>query len=383
MHVRPVTWMCRNLCMALFVALIAIGLMGVPAVWAEAPRAVKATGRAAITGTVDKPAALRVALQDALYLAALEGGANVSGVTAISSGVVVSDQFLVSPASRIMDYTVLAERVKGTLVEVDVQAYVGTRPASVCAHRRALDVTSFAPILRLDPKAPAWLQPVMGQIARALGDALSSRSDVTLTRQETTVLDTARLTSKNDAFDYMALTSSVVRVAQHSYAFRPEISIFYNKTKSGREDVTLRLRSVLLAGGTYQPVRNTVFEQSVVLGRNTPLRAVDVLTRKSRDAITSKLLANIRPHLDALVEGVACAPLKAALRVEGQGLRLPLGRADGVRPGSLALTQGINTPFTLLRVTELDAHSSLLVPIDRKRALESLAGVEAEIISDD
>ena len=369
--------------MALFVALIAIGLMGVPAVWAEAPRAVKATGRAAITGTVDKPAALRVALQDALYLAALEGGANVSGVTAISSGVVVSDQFLVSPASRIMDYTVLAERVKGTLVEVDVQAYVGTRPASVCAHRRALDVTSFAPILRLDPKAPAWLQPVMGQIARALGDALSSRSDVTLTRQETTVLDTARLTSKNDAFDYMALTSSVVRVAQHSYAFRPEISIFYNKTKSGREDVTLRLRSVLLAGGTYQLVRDTVFEQSVVLGRNTPLRAVDVLTRKSRDAITSELLANIRPHLDALVEGVACAPLKAALRVEGQGLRLPLGRADGVRPGSLALTQGINTPFTLLRVTELDAHSSLLVPIDRKRALESLAGVEAEIISDD
>ena len=383
MHVRPVTWMCRNLCMALFVALIAIGLMGVPAVWAEAPRAVKATGRAAITGTVDKPAALRVALQDALYLAALEGGANVSGVTAISSGVVVSDQFLVSPASRIMDYTVLAERVKGTLVEVDVQAYVGTRPASVCAHRRALDVTSFAPILRLDPKAPAWLQPVMGQIARALGDALSSRRDVTLTRQETIVLDPARLTSKNDAFDYMALTSSVVRVAQHSYAFRPEISIFYNKTKSGREDVTLRLRSVLLAGGTYQLVRDTVFEQSVVLGRNTPLRAVDVLTRKSRDAITSELLANIRPHLDALVEGVACAPLKAALRVEGQGLRLPLGRADGVRPGSLALTQGINTPFTLLRVTELDAHSSLLVPIDRKRALESLAGVEAEIISDD
>lgn len=383
MTLRPLNWLRQNLCVALGVALIFLGVTGACAVWAEAPRAVKATGRAAITGTVDKTAALRVALEDALYLAALEGGANVSGVTAMSRGVVVSDQFLVSPASRIMDYTVLAERVKGTLVEVDVQAYIGTRPASVCAHRRALEVTSFAPILRLDPKAPAWLQPVMGQIARALGDALGSRSDVTLTRHETTVLDPARLTSKNDAFDYTALTSTVVRVAQYSYAFRPEISIFYNKTKSGREDVTLRLRSVLLAGGSYQPVRETAFEQSVVLGRNTPLRAVDVLTRKSRDAITSELLANIRPHLDALVEGVACAPLKAALRVEGQGLRLPLGRADGVRPGSLALTQGINTPFTLLRVTELEAHSSLLVPIDRKRALETLAGVEAEIISDD
>ena len=97
MTLRPLTWLRQNLCVALGVALIFLGVTGACAVWAEAPRAVKATGRAAITGTVDKTAALRVALEDALYLAALEGGANVSGVTAMSREVVVSDQFLVSP----------------------------------------------------------------------------------------------------------------------------------------------------------------------------------------------------------------------------------------------------------------------------------------------
>ena len=62
-----------------------------------------ATGRAAITSNVPAELARMRALEDALYLAALQGGANINGFSAVSTDTSVQDHFVVRPSSKILD----------------------------------------------------------------------------------------------------------------------------------------------------------------------------------------------------------------------------------------------------------------------------------------
>ena len=69
---------------------------------------VNVTGRAVI---IDNTPALsrKVALEDALYLAALEGGAIISGYSALDAQTNLSEEIIVRPASGILDYTITNE----------------------------------------------------------------------------------------------------------------------------------------------------------------------------------------------------------------------------------------------------------------------------------
>ena len=87
-----------------------------------------AIGRAAITTNVPEELARMRALEDALYLAALQGGANINGFSAVSTDTSVQDHFVIRPSSKILDYTILSEEKSDTGVEVKIRAAVGSLP---------------------------------------------------------------------------------------------------------------------------------------------------------------------------------------------------------------------------------------------------------------
>ena len=64
-----------------------------------------ATGRAAVTQNVTEELARMRALEDALYLAALQGGADINGFTSVSTDTSLQDHFVIRPSSKILDYT--------------------------------------------------------------------------------------------------------------------------------------------------------------------------------------------------------------------------------------------------------------------------------------
>ena len=61
-----------------------------------------ATGRAAITENVTEELARVRALEDALYLAALQGGAKINGFSAVATDTSVQDHFVIRPSSKIL-----------------------------------------------------------------------------------------------------------------------------------------------------------------------------------------------------------------------------------------------------------------------------------------
>ena len=70
---------------------------------------VEATGRAVLVdGNID--VSRKRALEDALYLAALKGGADINGFSAITSNTVINDQSIVRATNRVIDFKILNEK---------------------------------------------------------------------------------------------------------------------------------------------------------------------------------------------------------------------------------------------------------------------------------
>ena len=51
------------------------------------------------------------ALEDAIYIAALKGGADINGFSAISSNTIINDQSVIKPTNRVIDFKILKEWV--------------------------------------------------------------------------------------------------------------------------------------------------------------------------------------------------------------------------------------------------------------------------------
>ena len=83
------------------------------------------TGRAALNSPEETDLARRRALEDALYLASLEGGAKINGYSAIDSGTELTENFVVRPTTKILDYAITKEVIKETHYEVTIKAAVG------------------------------------------------------------------------------------------------------------------------------------------------------------------------------------------------------------------------------------------------------------------
>ena len=71
---------------------------------------ITATGRAVITHIDALHEAKNIALEDALYLAALSGGAKIDGFSSVQADTSLDDYFVVRPSSGIIDYNIIDDR---------------------------------------------------------------------------------------------------------------------------------------------------------------------------------------------------------------------------------------------------------------------------------
>jgi hypothetical protein len=85
---------------------------------------VEATGRAIlIEGDINT--SRKRALEDALYIAALRGGANIDGFSAISSNTVINDHSIVKATNKVIDFKILSEEQNKEFLSIKISAVVG------------------------------------------------------------------------------------------------------------------------------------------------------------------------------------------------------------------------------------------------------------------
>ena len=358
-------------------------VLGATAGHAAGMRFTETTGRAVILDPAMEQEARMTALEDALYLAALEGGARIDGFSAVMTDSSLEDHFVIRPASRILDYTITNEVIDDLHYQVSIRAAVGDLPKGNCLSRRDVNLTVFAPKLTHGKAVVAEAGPMVPQVITSIVEAIESHPGINATRATDTVLDPARLVRTTDKFDYRALTTGVTRVRRGDFALIPEVTLTGKRVTNGfdrHDEMLVRIEMHLFAGESYEPVNHFVVEQRITTRRRTPFRTVNVLGQPRRPAILDQMLAPVAALVDDMVGHLQCQPLTATMTVVDGKLSVPIGSYHGMRQNALAVATGTDTPWQIMRVTSVTPMSSMLTPLNDKRDINTLAGRRAEFM---
>lgn len=360
-------------------ALLLAGLAPPPA--AARNLTVEVTGQAAESGLGQSTTRMR-ALEAALIEAAIKGGADITGYTAVSNGILVSDRMIVRPESRILDYSILSEERVNGFYRIRVRAIVGDPPTSnagACARRSQLDIVSFPPRLDIDLATPAWMATLGPEFRDRIDRDLRRQSGVSLQQSGDPAGPAGQPAQAGSDMDYTALTrgqKASTTVAAGKLAYQADLRL----AMQGQRTLVLVLDSRLTDGQTQAERARSRFESKVRLNAGSPIRALNVLSAPDRTEIVDRLFEGLEAHIAGLVDTYACRTLEGNLVLAGNRLTLPFGAKDGLSRHHLAYSEGQDTPYILFEIETLNPHSVVLRPIDRNRPSGSLAGMRVRFM---
>ena len=364
---RFITW--------LFATIFAL-LTGTHALAGDGLRMVTATGRAVINDQAALHEAKNIALEDALYLAALRGGAKIDGFSSVQADTSLDDHFVVRPSSEILDYRIINEVKDDLHYEVTVEAAVGKIAEPACHNRAVGHLTMFAPTMSVTRSVPGWLSTMPSIMMVNLYRQLENTANLTLYNEAATILDPAQI--KRDArYDYNALTSGKVSILDGDFAFATNIrleSFITNFTLGQSQHLRAIITTSLYAGSQLTPLGEVREEIKLKLGERSPSLLISKLSTTKRDEVKAALLTELQNHAKAIALATLCLPLKAVIKLEQDKLHVDLGMRQGIQVNRLAMVSGVGSKWSVLRVIEAGDEYSILEPLSSQRKPADLNG---------
>ena len=337
---------------------------------------ISATGRAAISDTQTQKAR-RHALEDALYMAALRAGADISSTAITSQGVLVRDVIKLDTEGRLVDFTIIGEKNTGTHYEVKVNAFFAQKSNDYCPKPRYPSVTVLAPNIRVSETVDFRYHDFAERIARHITDSFESSYVGPMTGAPTIKLDKIQSTaSKNLLFDYNSIQNGKVSSERVDGDYLVNISV--DMRMDGRR-IKNHVKVSVIQQSDFTPILALEQEFVTNLPLKTPLRAVNVLWPKWLNIEQNKI-AQLSDALTEPLHGIACRQLESKIMLVSNELKLGIGSASGVKKGSLAyVTQGQES-WTLLEVASVTASSATLKPINNFQNIKRLANQKISFI---
>ena len=342
----------------------------------EGLRMVSATGRAVINDQAALHEAKNIALEDALYLAALKGGAKIDGFSSVQADTSLDDHFVVRPSSEILDYRIVNEIKDDLHYEVTVEAAVGKIAEPACHDRAAGHLTMFAPTMSMTRSVPGWLSTMPSMMMVDLYHQLENTTNLTLYNKGATVLDPVQM--KRDArYDYNALMNGKAAIHDGDFAFATNIALesFSDGSAFGQsQHLRAIITTSLYAGSQLTPLGEVLNEIKLKLGERSPSLLVNKLSTTKRDKVKAALLSGLQNHTKAIASATLCLPLKAVIKLEDDKLHVNLGMRQGIQVNRLAMVSGVSSKWSVLRVIEAGDGYSILEPLSRQRKPVDLNG---------
>ena len=337
---------------------------------------VMSTGRAAIISNEHIDETRARALEDALYSAALLGGAEIDGFSSVQAGSQLDDHFVVRPSSKIIDYDIVDERFDDLHYTVEIEAAVGELKKVDCQNRLFNTVTMFAPVFRVDEKIPAWLSHQPSAMIKSLQENLTRKPNFNLVNMVNLPLDPKELT-RDKTYSYKALTSGTTNVLNGDFALTTTITLKRTVKKTGFQQnhfVDVMVESAVFVDSDYRPTEKVTHQAKFPIGNFLPTQLMSVLASPNRTKIRGHLSKLISEHAAELETVMRCTPLSATMIAKEDGLHVPIGSRHGLQDKRLAVVSNEVMPWTVLRVIKVNANGAVLMPLNRKRSSAQLSG---------
>lgn len=329
---------------------------------------VLSSGQSTIRSDTDTDAARRRALGEALVNAALAGGAQLVGYSALSQSRITRDLTVLRSTGQVLSHQVLEARRDGQTWTVRIEARVGPLADRLCAGGRRLALSVAYPQVTAPPQAPAWAGPLAETLAATLIETAARHPRVDFAG----VLPAAtRATPVAAQHDYTALTRGIAAgpaAGDHLLSFALRLD------PAG--GVLAMTTDITLSGPDGRGQRRQVVTRT----RLPSGTGLDLVTGRSRTQAERALSEGVAETLDALLEAAGCEAPSAILARSGDGLSVPIGHRHGLSRGHLGVIEGTGPEVGLLEIVTLDADRATLRPLDPAVDGAALAGARVHFL---
>ena len=346
-------------------------------------RFIETTGRAIIQNDETIDSSRRRALEDALYLAALHGGAKINGFSAVSTDTSIQENLVVQPSSQILDYTILSEDKSDTHFVIKIRSAVGQLKSKGCESKALKSLSIYKPTIEIDPSAPYWVNLLADELINGVLTSIKSASDVNLTDYSTIMLDRDQLTSTNDEYDYISLTSGRERTQYGDYAAVSSISITERQKLVGftsYNSLIITFNTEIYEGSSYSFSFSKNKSIEALFSSSGPWRTINLLLKSSKSDIVEPLLDAAKEHAADVTENLVCRTINSVITVKNGKIEVPLGKRHGIKLSALAVTKGEQTPFNILRVDKVLESKSVLIPLNNSLESNELNGKSIQFL---
>ena len=348
-------------------------------------RFVEVTGRYVIQD--DSPILSKnTALEDALYLAALEGGAKVSGYSLIDSFSNLREEVIVQPASGILDYTIIDEMISDQHYEVTIRALIGKNNDRIgCKSRITSTLIAFQPEIYINQNSPAWSQYLPNQIYKKMIDNLSNFDEIEIINATDTKLNINNNKLKLNDFDYNVLTGNVVNYKpadlslETKFLIEPVQNLYPTNlsTETLEEHLKITTEIIIKDISNNKEIFKTSKDALTFIGpRETIFKSINILSRPKRKKIINSLISAFDEIPLEINENLKCVSLITIAQPSNieNAINVNLGTNQGISLGNLALSESRDTPFSVFEVIDVSPNQSKLMPLNLSRNIENYYG---------
>ena len=346
-------------------------------------RFIETTGRAIIEDDDTISSSRRRALEDALYLAALHGGAKINGFSAVNTDTSIQENLVIQPASQILDYTIISEDRSETHFVIKIRSAVGQLKEKGCESKALKSLSVYKPTIEIDPSAPYWVHSLADELTNGVIASMKSASDINLTDHSNIQLDQNKLIGTNDDYDYISLTSGRERTQYGDYAAVSSISITEREKLVGfttYNSLIITFNTEVYEGSSYSFSFAKNKSMEALFSSSGPWRTINLLLKSDRNNIVEPLLVAAKEHAADITDNLVCKKINSVIAVKNGKIEVPLGKRHGIKLSALAVTKGEQTPFNILRVERVLESKSILIPLNNTLEFSKLNGKSIQFL---
>ena len=338
-------------------------------------------GRAVIIdGDVDL--AKKRALEDALYLASLQGGAKIDGYSNIDANTNLNENLLVRPSSTIKDFVIIEESSDETHYNVSIKAYlVSVNNFLDCSDREFVNLSYLAAHYHVSSRLPAWTNKLPNVISSGVYKNLHEIQFINLKDVSKIAFNPDKVLKKSINLDYNNLIEGNRNALKNGeFAIHPTIRLDYAKgrlTKVSKEimvDITLNIYE----GPNYDVLDSLNYKFSLWLGNKTGYPHVDAFLGASRDKLTDFVRSSISKIQYRVLDKLKCQPLQAEIKLVNNELIIPIGSNQGLKRGTVGFVSNANDvimgEWVVLTVSDSRGNSSIIEPLNPLNKKEDIKG---------
>ena len=350
-------------------------------------RKVEATGRAIlIDGKID--VSRKRALEDALYIAALKGGANVNGFSAIGSNTVINDQAIVSAANRVLDFKIIKETQEKEFLSIKIAAIVGGNLSSKNCKVRPINISLFQGTFNVGSDVPSNLSRKMSLWFNQSYEIISKISNVNVIDYRNKLIDTVIKSNINPSFDYNALTNGVPFIQSGDYSLVPNLTLTKNNFEENNfSNYLFQISFKIYKGSDFKllPVKTYNFPIKYNLNSKFKfLKNISTLNINSVDEMIKKHLVKVTK---SIFQDLHCRPLEGKLSLINGELKVDIGSNQGLKGKQIGIVRGLKIKNSMLSNSSVILHAefigknkSKLLPLNDNIKLETLDNLIVEFV---